>query len=84
MFWSAADLAMQANFPVLHALADEGLHGRDVDTLGLGLLAEDTEHGQLSRHRLARTRRRAQQHILVRVVPAGQGKKKRKKINKDG
>ena len=43
--------SVQTILPVVHPLAHQGFHGRDVHHLALGVLAEHAEHGYFSHYR---------------------------------
>ena len=65
-----SELPLEPLLPVSDPLADERLHGRDVDHLRLGGVPEHLEHGDLGSDRLPRAGGRAEQKVLVRVVQA--------------
>mmetsp|Transcript_69102 Transcript_69102/g.174214 ORF Transcript_69102/g.174214 Transcript_69102/m.174214 type:complete len:411 (+) Transcript_69102:1084-2316(+) len=63
-----AKLPLDALLPILHALSREGLQRCDVDDLLVGLVVEQTEHGQLGHDGLPAPSRCAHQDVVVCVV----------------
>ena len=74
-----SELPLEPLLPVSDPLADERLHGRDVDHLRLGGVPEHFEHGDLGSDRLPRAGGRAEQKVLVRVVQAVENLRLQKK-----